>query len=168
MSQPNRKVLRGSVPMDIILSYRNERVVCRYIKNNHVGKEVAEMIFAEMLKFLYLCGVISTPCSPPSKEIDEMWHCFILHTIDYHKFCWENFDRFLHHDPTETPYTGNRVEMLKVAVAKFGQLDENLWRHLFTTNNQAFDSNCNNYCTENCNGGGCTNKVFDEGILSVQ
>ena len=170
MLQTSQKVLSKPVSMNAVLSYRNERVMRRYMKDNHVSEEVDEMVFVEMLKFLYLCGVISTPCSPPSKEIDEMWHCFILHTIDYHKFCWENFGRFLHHDPTKTPYIGNRKEMVEVAESAFGALDPHLWRHVVGEALEACSSNCSgdNYCSESCNGGGCTNKVFDETALLIQ
>ena len=33
------------------------------------------------------------------RDIDEMWHEFILITIDYHAFCNEYFGEYLHHIP---------------------------------------------------------------------
>ncbi|MGA4607340.1 glycine-rich domain-containing protein [Pseudoalteromonas maricaloris] len=37
----------------------------------------------------------------PSRVVDALWHEFILHTQEYHSFCYEAFDRFLHHCPSE-------------------------------------------------------------------
>ncbi|MEX1064196.1 MAG: hypothetical protein WD898_03765 [Candidatus Paceibacterota bacterium] len=147
-----------SKPPAVFLSYRNERVVKRYMKDHQTDEITAEKVFSEMLKFLYLCTVISTPCSPPSREVDDMWHIFILHTPDYFRFCAENVGRYMHHDPTEQPYTGNRPEMLEVAQSIFGDLDVDLWKHLLSP---VLEAGRKDYCIEQCNGGGCTNKIFE-------
>lgn len=162
--QPTLKTVSG------FLRYKNQRVVKRYMREYEVTQRVAERVFTEMLKFLYLCMAISTPCSPPSREVDDMWHCFVLHTPDYFKFCGEYAGRFLHHDPTEMPFIGNRSEMLAVATNTFGRLDPILWKHLLTSDTQACNSNCSgdNYCSENCNGGGCQNKRLPDGFFQAE
>ncbi len=138
--------------VDSFLTYRNARVISRYARDHGVSYEEAEVIFVETLKFLYLSSIIDTPCSPPSREIDEMWHDFILHSIDYVNFCGDYVGRFLHHDPTENPYVGNRDEMLKTATDFFGELDQRLWRHLMRPQIENCSSSCNdNYCDESCN-----------------
>ncbi len=35
----------------------------------------------------------------PTREIDEVWHNFILHTKFYDEYCQNNFGRFIHHNP---------------------------------------------------------------------
>jgi hypothetical protein len=37
--------------------------------------------------------------SMPSQVVDDLWHEFILHTKDYHRFCRRAFGRFMHHTP---------------------------------------------------------------------
>jgi hypothetical protein len=153
-----------NLPPSEFLRYRNDRVIKRYAKEHQVDLIRAEEVFFEMLKFLYLCKIIPSSCSPPSSEIDDMWHCFILHTPDYFAFCGSYVGRFLHHDPTEQPHIANRAEMLQLANREFGVLDRDLWRHLFRKfKTEDCDSgNCSNYCSESCQGGGCTNKIFDQ------
>jgi hypothetical protein len=144
------------------LDYRNKRVIKRYVKEHSIDEATAEKIFCEMLKFLYICTKLPSSCSPPSREIDDMWHSFILHTPDYFAFCGTYVGRFLHHDPTEEPYIGNRAEMLEIAIREFGALDVKLWKHLLNGEKRedCDGGNCTNYCSESCSGGGCTNKIF--------
>jgi hypothetical protein len=33
------------------------------------------------------------------REVDNMWHNFILYTKDYHEFCQRFFGEYLHHQP---------------------------------------------------------------------
>src|SRR5439155_965627 len=112
------------------LKYNNEKVVRRFMRDEAVDHETADQIFRETLKFFYLCTVLEGPCSPPSLRIDQMWHTFLLHTPDYAAFCFVYAGRFLHHDPTEVPYIGNRSEMLKQALDAFGTVDHELWHHV--------------------------------------
>lgn len=37
--------------------------------------------------------------SMPSKVVDDLWHEFILYTVDYEAFCGKAFGRFFHHMP---------------------------------------------------------------------
>lgn len=149
-------------PAAQFLQYKNRRVIERYVKEHAVEEATAERIFCEMLKFLFICTKLPSSCSPPSREIDDMWHSFILHTPDYFAFCGSYVGRFLHHDPTEEPYIGNRVEMLEIAQREFGSLDARLWKHLLNeaSAEDCDGGNCSNYCSESCSGGGCTNKIF--------
>lgn len=150
------------------IAYRNERSINRYAKEYKVDRKNTETVFVEMLKFLYLCTVISGPCSPPSKEVDNMWHAFLLHTVDYFKFCAEYVGRFLHHDPTEKPNLANRDTMLETARANFGNLDPTLWKHLLVgAEKEACDSNCSgdDYCSEQDSGTG-TNSFFLKEVAS--
>jgi hypothetical protein len=48
------------------------------------------------------------PSGMMSKDIDEVWHQFILFTREYGNFCQESFGRFLHHSPNTTQTTNAR------------------------------------------------------------
>ncbi|MEX2090715.1 MAG: hypothetical protein WD989_01110 [Candidatus Paceibacterota bacterium] len=131
------------------IDYRNEMVIGRFAKVNKVSREEAEEIFRELMKFLYVCSYIPAS-SPPSAIVDEMWHTFIMFTADYFQFCVDYVGRFLHHQPTDKPYIGNRPDMLEVATEAFGPVEEKYWYHLTKTRpGQARDCD-NNYCSENC------------------
>lgn len=94
--------------LEEILSYFHPGVIHRYCDESGATLAQGEEVFQQMLKWLYLCyrhaveGREDFVCSmhPEILEIDEMWHCFVLHTIDYANFCEEHFGFFLHHVPT--------------------------------------------------------------------
>ena len=87
----------------------------RYSKNYPNNKFAPEEAFKELMKFFWLslkhqddkssfpgnreldfiCGIHSE-----MKEIDDMWHTFLLFTKDYISFCKEYLGRFFHHSPT--------------------------------------------------------------------
>lgn len=82
-----------------ILAYQNEDVISRFTDMMDVPKSEAEDIFMETKKFLYLSQVPGIFIPDELLIIDEMWHNFVLFTKDYHKFCLNNFGRFVHHQP---------------------------------------------------------------------
>lgn len=93
-----------------VLQYRNDGVVYRFLNEFNISEKEAHDIFNEMLKWLYLKAYSLYETQLKQKIthlsitkaliiIDEMWHCFILHTKDYNNFCEENFNRMIHHKP---------------------------------------------------------------------
>ncbi len=132
------------------LTHRNDLVVGRFMKLQKVSQAEAERIFQELMKFLYVCAHVPAS-SPPSAIVDEMWHTFIVFTWDYYEFCVNYVGRFLHHQPVDNPYVGNRPEMLELLVNTFGQVDDQYWYHL-TKTKPGTPRRCDgNYCSENCN-----------------
>lgn len=49
----------------------------------------------------YMADVNHDKTLSPSKDVDEVWHAHILHTIEYAGFCQFHFGRFIHHVPDE-------------------------------------------------------------------
>jgi len=39
---------------------------------------------------------------PEMREIDDMWHTFIIFTKDYTDFCMQSFGCYMHHTPKTT------------------------------------------------------------------
>jgi hypothetical protein len=108
--------------LDEVLAYRHGNVVRRYCREQQVSLEVGEERFQEMLKWLYLCyryAIDEQPhrfecaMTPELLQLDEMWHCFVLHTRDYAEFCDRYFGFFLHHEPQndEVAETGTPVDL---------------------------------------------------------
>lgn len=80
-------------------SYHNDSVVSRFARDYKVNENDALRVFKETKQFLYDCSKSAKPLTPPSKEVDQMWHTFILFTKDYAAFCLKHFGKFIHHTP---------------------------------------------------------------------
>lgn len=100
--------------LDLLLNYSNERVIRAYRQNCPNNKLPAEQALREILKYLWLVcrhrhDLLDNPDNErlhfrcvmlfSMREIDAMWHEFILHTRDYMDFCQEYFGEYLHHQP---------------------------------------------------------------------
>lgn len=98
-----------------VLTYTHPHVLKRYEKDYPRNALQAEEAFQELLKFLWLSQKLQhdrqqSPDDPTlhfhsavheeMKEIDDMWHTFILFTQDYSDFCQRFFGKYLHHYPT--------------------------------------------------------------------
>ncbi|MDI1351246.1 MAG: hypothetical protein PSV35_00515 [bacterium] len=95
-----------------LLKYKNPDVLHRYRIDYASNKLKAEDAFAELLKFLWLSQKHENEKAQYSenkeldfvfgirKEIDDMWHIFLLFTQDYADFCQTYFAKFIHHRPT--------------------------------------------------------------------
>jgi len=84
--------------MKSIQSYQNPSLLARYIKEENVNNDTANVHFTALKKFLKLSAQTAKPCFP-SKDIDEIWHNFILFTKDYQFFCDNYLQQFIHHIP---------------------------------------------------------------------
>ena len=97
-----------------LLQYQNPEVLKLYNQNYPQNTLTAEAAFTEVLKYLWLSKKHSieleknqdNPSFPAScfmprsmREIDEMWHEFILFTEDYMAFCDHFFGEYMHHLP---------------------------------------------------------------------
>jgi len=97
-----------------LLAYENPAVLKLYVQNYPANKLSAPDAFRETLKYLWLsvkhtldkAASPEDPSIPPRcimlrsmREIDEMWHEFILFTKDYTQFCQLYFGEYLHHLP---------------------------------------------------------------------
>lgn len=100
--------------LNTLLSYQNLAVNKLYLQNYPDNKLEADTAFREMLKYLWLAqkhrldkrkhphdATIPPRCVMlrSMREIDEMWHEFILFTEDYTHFCQKYFGTYMHHAP---------------------------------------------------------------------
>ena len=87
----------------------------RYEKDYPDNILLAKQAFHELMKYLWLSQKLFIEKSNNAeqalldfqatvfssmKEIDDMWHTFILFTKDYTSFCQEYYGKYLHHQPT--------------------------------------------------------------------
>ena len=94
-----------------ILKYENQEVIDRFLRIYQIEYCDAQIIFKELLKFLYLSdlNIEERKMNPNipiltifsfNTIIDEMWHNFILFTNDYSLFCKKYLNNFIHHAPS--------------------------------------------------------------------
>lgn len=85
--------------LERMLTYRNEDIISRFTDQFELKDETAELIFADTLRFMYLCQLPNIFIPDQLLIVDEMWHNFILFTKEYQKFCDTHFGRYFHHLP---------------------------------------------------------------------
>ena len=109
----NQKML--NLPdLDKITSYREPGVLRKFCRDFPADAANAEKHFVELMKYLWLAQKqrIDQEARPDDESlrfllaiyddmipVDNMWHCFILSTRDYQRFCETFFGRFMHHIP---------------------------------------------------------------------
>lgn len=106
--------LMRSPTLTDLLAYEHPDTYKLYEQNYPNNRLPAKIAFKEVLKYLWLANkhemdLNNTPNDstiPPRcimlrsmREIDEMWHEFILFTHDYVQFCDTYFGRYMHHLP---------------------------------------------------------------------
>ena len=96
-----------SCDLETALEFENDHLIIDgFMKRYNVDLEEAASILQETKKWLWIAAKasdeekFSLSIEKPLAVIDEMWHNFILHTRQYHKYCMDKFKRFIHHDPT--------------------------------------------------------------------
>ncbi|MCE9568092.1 MAG: hypothetical protein K8U57_39320 [Planctomycetes bacterium] len=91
--------------LDEILAYQHPGTIRRYCKENRVTSQEAEVVFRELLKFLYLsaraAGEEGCAFTAEIEKLDWMWHTFLMFTRDYAEFCDRQFGVFIDHLPAE-------------------------------------------------------------------
>jgi hypothetical protein len=81
------------------MSYDLSGVRERVLKEGSIEESRIDMVITEFRRFLGLC-LLGNGFGMTSREVDAVWHTFILFTRDYHAFCEEVFGHYLHHQPT--------------------------------------------------------------------
>ncbi|WP_435255357.1 hypothetical protein [Tenacibaculum sp. A30] len=92
-------------PLEEVLKYENKNVIDRFMNYFSTSKDEANIIFNETKKWLWLCAKsfedkTSIYINNDLLIIDEMWHTFIIFTLDYELFCKKYFNTLIHHVPT--------------------------------------------------------------------
>jgi hypothetical protein len=112
------------------LSYEHPEVVDRLERVLGMTNTEAEVLFADVKKYLCLVVASGERLTPPH-AIDLGWHEFILYTRDYAAFCNRMFGKFVHHTPNPalTPHLVETAERaIVLARGLFGDLSHNWTR----------------------------------------
>ncbi len=102
-------------------SYQNTDVIHRFMTLYDVSFDEANDIFLNTKKWLWLIAqseFIGMSITDPLFVIDEMWHNFVLFTVDYTHYCLDCFGRYLHHAPMKQSQKIARQRKLKADPAQ--------------------------------------------------
>ncbi|WP_225316874.1 glycine-rich domain-containing protein [Legionella longbeachae] len=115
----NINLIMNLPDLNKLISYENDKIISRYRKDYPNSKMNAEDALKEFMKFVWLCHkhrvekkncangnslAFSCVIHSDMRDIDNMWHTFLLFTRDYHDFCDLYLDGvFFHHDPLINP-----------------------------------------------------------------
>jgi hypothetical protein len=105
-------------PLNEVMKYKHEAVVRRFKRDNPGKADQAEQLFEDLKTFFWISkkhylDKKAEPQNPDLKfvfimdeemrDIDQMWHVFLLYTKDYMDFCQQYFGEYLHHLPDIVP-----------------------------------------------------------------
>lgn len=108
-------------PLEEVMAFEHPDIVPKFRESWDVPVEEAEEYFMEMKRWLWLSAnsiferdngeeVPALAIGHSMLLLDEMWHTFILFTMDYQKFCFKYFGFYLNHGPTPP---SEKVKMAK-------------------------------------------------------
>lgn len=99
-----------------VLKYENEKVLAQFMYRFGINRRTSSIVFQDMLRFLWISNRVLLLAGRKSSQapefknfplfagwiiIDEMWHTFILNSLDYKKFCEDTFGCFINHGPAD-------------------------------------------------------------------
>jgi hypothetical protein len=140
-----------------LLAYRHPGV----LKNFQLGlpelADAAEGLFDDMLRFLWLTKrhEVDQKAQPHAehlqflfvmheemRDIDSMWHAFILHTHDYMAFCDRFFGGYMHHEPgiadshpqSPADFAADLGKFLSYAYDHLGEATVRRWFAMYVAN----------------------------------
>ena len=142
--------------LDEILKYKHPAVVRRFQKDHPDKAEHAEELFSDLLRFFWASKKHSVDRKTKTqdknldfvfimdeemRDIDQMWHVFLLYTQDYTDFCFKYFGEFLHHLPDIVPTFEAEEFQFEPNLEKFldytyDLLGENVVRRWFAISSQ--------------------------------
>lgn len=111
-------------------------LIKKFCLENKVNEPTAVEWFEETKKFLILSVINHGKTYSPSKEVDKMWHQFLLHSKEYAEFC-STLNCFIHHQPSEKPNRKNYQNTRRDMKRMYGKLNSYYW-----SQNQASESDC--------------------------
>lgn len=99
----------GYSPFDA-LDFEAPYLIEKLLKERVVESEAeAVALFTEVKRYLVLNQIDSSRSwQMHSLRVDDVWHQFVLFTVEYTHFCRRYFGRYAHHAPSNAPDPGPR------------------------------------------------------------
>lgn len=120
-----REICSGEVARRAMAHPPQPFLIEKFVKEfDEYSEEDARAIFEDTKRFL-IAGELLDRSLAPSLPVDNMWHAWILFTMDYHAFC-DILGGYIHHrpipkgDPAQPPLDPT----IEVMEAAYGELSE--------------------------------------------
>jgi hypothetical protein len=153
---PGRHSAVAPSPLSDVLAYQHPAVVGRYAKDHSSKASKAEQIFSDLMRFFWASKKHDyerrqNPADSrldfvfimdeEMRDIDQMWHVFLLYTQDYMDFCERYFREYLHHLPDIVPGLMQtafdpEANLEKLLSYTYDNLGEDVIRRWFPTANE--------------------------------
>jgi hypothetical protein len=86
--------------ISMIEDYSFAQVREKLLKEARLAPSIIDQAIEEFRKYLKLVALGHRSIGMNSREVDEVWHTFILFTRDYMSFCDRVYGSYLHHQPS--------------------------------------------------------------------
>lgn len=136
--------------MKLYKNYSNNSVLENYIKTENVSLEKANVNFNALKDFLKLTVKTKKPCFP-SKELDGIWHTFIMFTREYQEFCNNYLGNFVHH----IPFTNEQSKIENFKPGYFCYIESNKLKRKYVRSLLALDKTITDCGSGGDCGAGC-------------
>ena len=136
--------------LDDLMQYRHPLVLRAYVRNHVADEPTANALWDDMLRYLWICERhradrkarpddsaldFTLVMHQEMRDIDNMWHNFILYTHDYTQFCQRYFGEYLHHVPdvadtmvqTEREFETDMEKYLSYVYDQLGEATVTRW-----------------------------------------
>ncbi len=127
--------------IELINTVDLEMVIMRLVKIEHWSLPDAKEAVTQYRKYLILRRKYPGETLPPSKDIDEVWHAHILHTVDYRTFCKQAFsdhdDQYLDHHP-HIANVGNVEKLTKLFEKTQGLYKQEFGEYIYQITGRSF------------------------------
>ena len=148
------------------MRYPFEQVRKRYMQQEDVSETIAREHERELKRYLALCAANPSTNYGMKGPVDDLWHTFLLFTVDYAAFCDRVAGRFIHHVPASSsaPVDADDYEhFLRDYEVTFGEpAPAHVWPR-FGRGGVGAESadcsfgNCGPSCSPSCGAQGCSN-----------
>lgn len=89
---------------DYDLSFVAQRLNNKQLLPSHL----IESAIIDFKRFIGLVVLGYSNLSVPSREVDEVWHNFILYTKEYHLFSNRFYGKYIHHCPSDSKFSTSK------------------------------------------------------------
>lgn len=92
-------IYQRSIDTAGIYAYPLIDIMNKFRKDYGVSQKAATVLEIELKTFLIDAAYSKVGLPYRRKKVNQLWHTFILHTREYHLFCFTFFGRMIHHHP---------------------------------------------------------------------
>lgn len=138
-------------------SFPLEKILTRYQKDFNVPTDQAKEHEKELKRYLILAVISETQLPMMSREIDNLWHTFIIFTKDYCSFCREIAGKYIHHTPKSENKQNpeNESENAKKFIERYTEFfgfqpSPIIWKNVYDICSTGACSGCSNRCGAVC------------------